>query len=184
MPKQKRGATRQPEALALLSKDHRMVQKLFKEFEKLEDNDEKRALVKQACNELSVHARMEEEVFYPAIRRALQEKAHAVDLIAEAEVEHEVAKRLIEELERMTNTDDEHFSARFTVLGEYVNHHIEEEETKIFREIQRAKLDLGELAEELRQRKESLREQLGLEEASEGEAGEVEREHEAPRRRT
>ncbi len=185
MQRQKRGTPRQPETLAMLAKDHRMVQKLFKEFEKLDDGEERREHVKKTCNELRAHARLEQEVFYPAIRRALSEQDRDVDLIAEAEVEHTVAKNLIEELDHMTGTDDEHFSATFCVLGDYVNHHIDEEENELFKEIRRAKVDLSPLADEMRQRREALREELGLEEAGEHERDYgADKEHDVTRRRT
>ena len=169
----------------MLSKDHRMVQKLFKEFEKLDDTEDQRELVKKTCNELRAHSRLEEEVFYPAIRQALGEQGRDIDLIAEAEVEHAVAKNLIDELDRMTGTDDEHFSATFCVLGEYVNHHIDEEENQLFKEIRRAKLDLSALGDAMPRRKEALREELGLEETGDHEAARGAAEtHEGGRRRT
>jgi len=187
MQKSKRVSTRQPEALAMLTKDHRAAQKLFKQFDKLEDSDEKRRLVRHTCDELRAHSRLEEELFYPAVRRALKERERDVESIAEAEVEHGVVADLIEKLTRMTGTDDEHFDAAFHVLAETVNHHIEEEEGKIFRELLRAKTDLGALAQEMGQRKDALREEMGLEEAGETESAKAhaeEAEHDESRHRT
>jgi hemerythrin-like domain-containing protein len=145
-------APRLPEALAMLQEDHRKVQKMFKQFKKLNgDSESKQALVEEACWALSIHAQLEEEVFYPALRAALDES----DLLDEAEVEHDVAKELIAKLESM-GAEDEQYDATFTVLGEYVNHHIEEEEKEMFPKAKRAKMDMDALAEEMDERKESL----------------------------
>lgn len=149
-------------ALELLKEDHKKVKKMFKQFEKLKedkkasDND-KQSLVEAACAELTVHAQIEEELFYPALRDAISDS----DLLDEATVEHASAKALIQELQSM-RPGDELYEAKFTVLGEYVQHHIEEEEKEIFPKAKKAKLDLAGIGEELRQRREELRLQLGV----------------------
>lgn len=156
----KRSASRQPQATAMLMDDHRKVQKLLKQFEKTEDHGEQESLATGICNELSVHADLEEQVFYPAARDALEE----ADLIDEAEVEHRVARDLIERI-RQSNPQDGEYCALVTVLGEYVNHHIEEEEKELFPQVKKSGLDLEALAEDMQQRKHQLREQMGLQTA-------------------
>jgi Hemerythrin HHE cation binding domain len=148
------------DAIALLTQDHKAVQKIFKEFEKLKQNDgseeEKSKLVMRACTELTIHAQIEEEIFYPAVRAAIEDE----DLMDEAEVEHGSAKDLIAQLESM-DSNDELYDARFTVLGEYINHHVKEEQDEMFPKAKKAKLDLVALGAELGQRKEELQAKLG-----------------------
>lgn len=158
------------DAIELLIEDHKRVQKMFKDFEKLEDEEEKSALVEQARTELMIHTMLEEEIFYPAAREALNE-AH---LVNEAEVEHASAKELIEELEGYDGAD-EMADAKFKVLGKYVNYHIKEEQDELFPNAKRAKLDVRELAEPLMQRKQELQQEMGVA-STEG------REEEAPRK--
>jgi hemerythrin-like domain-containing protein len=143
----------------LLTEDHRKVQKMFDEFNKLENGDmeEKEDLVRMACTELRIHAMLEEEIFYPAVREELDEKS----LIDEAEVEHTVAKQLIGELEEMS-PDEDLYDAKFTVLGEYVKHHIAEEEKEIFPKAKRAKVDMQALGEQLEKRKQELLQEMGV----------------------
>jgi len=118
------------DAIVLLTDDHKTVQKLFKDYEKLTkndaDDDEKAALATQICMELTIHAQIEEEIFYPAVREAIEE----TDLLDEAEVEHAGAKDLIAQIGAMT-PGEELYDAKVTVLGEYVNHHIKEEQDAI-----------------------------------------------------
>jgi hemerythrin-like domain-containing protein len=154
------------DAIALLTQDHKAVQKIFKEFEKLKKNDgseeEKSELVMRACNELTIHAQLEEEIFYPAVRAGID----AEGLMDEAEVEHGTAKDLISQLESM-NASDELYDARFTVLGEYINHHVKEEQDEMFPKAKKAKLDLIALGTEMAQRKEELQAKLGTGEQDE-----------------
>lgn len=141
-------------ALDLLMEDHAKVQAIFKKYKTLMKKDgsdeEKMELVKQACEALAVHAQIEEEIFYPAIRDAVEPS-----LLAEAFVEHDGAKELIEQLQDM-DAGEALFDAKFIVLGEQVKHHIEEEETKIFPKLRRAGLDLVAIGEELKDMKEQL----------------------------
>ena len=165
------------DAIVLLTDDHKTVQKLFNEYEKLTQNDaeeeEKAALAKQICMELAVHAQIEEEIFYPAVRDAIAE----TDLLDEAEVEHASAKDLIAQLGAMA-PGEELFDAKVTVLGEYVNHHITEEQDEMFPKVKKAKLDTASLGAELLERKQELQAELGVgEETDEGE-GEEEGEEE------
>ena len=143
------------DATALLQRDHADVRKLFKQFEKLADaeaeGEERQALAQQICTMLTVHATIEEEIFYPAAREAEVEE----DLLDEAEVEHASAKDLIAQIQSMS-PDDELYDAKVKVLGEYVNHHVEEEEGQMFPKCRRAKMDLAGLAQDLAERKAEL----------------------------
>jgi hemerythrin superfamily protein len=141
--------SKQPNALELLTEDHRNVQKMFRKAERLESDDAQlQEIVQTACAALTQHAELEEALFYPALRESGADE----DLLDEAEVEHDVAKQLIAELEGMS-AGDERYKAMFKVLGEYVNHHVEEEEGQIFRAARRAKLDLVAIGEEIMARK-------------------------------
>jgi hypothetical protein len=150
MPKSKAKATG---ALEMLKEDHAKVQKAFKQFEKMdrEDSEALQQLVQKVCEDLKVHTTLEEEIFYPAVREAIEDE----DLMNEAQVEHETAKMLIEQLENM-GADDPNFHATFTVLGEYVNHHAKEEESEMFPQAKKTDLDFEELGQRMKQRKEEL----------------------------
>lgn len=144
-------AARAPNAITMLTEDHAKVRKLFKEFEKSKDDGDEQAkaqLVQEICSELTLHTQLEEEFFYPACREALEEE----DLLDEAEVEHAGAKDLIEQIRDMQPGDDL-YDAKVTVLGEYVEHHIKEEEKEMFPKVRKAKLDLEALAEQMSERK-------------------------------
>jgi hypothetical protein len=164
---------RAQDAVALLTDDHKTVQKLFKDYEKLVQNDaddeEKAALAKQICTELVIHAQIEEEIFYPAVREAIDD----ADLLDEAEVEHASAKDLIAQLSTMAPRD-ELYDAKVTVLGEYVNHHISEEQDEMFPQAKKAELDTASLGAELLERKQELQAEVGV-----GAAGDDESEDEA-----
>ncbi|HEY6822013.1 MAG TPA: hemerythrin domain-containing protein [Burkholderiales bacterium] len=137
----------------LLKEDHDKVKKSFKEFEKMDRQDTEtcRQLVLATCEDLKVHTTLEEEIFYPALREAMEDE----DLLNEAAVEHETAKMLIEQLENMS-ADDPNYFATFTVLGEYVMHHVKEEEGEMFPEAKKCDIDFEGLAERMRSRKEEL----------------------------
>lgn len=155
------------DAIELLTADHKEVQKLFKQFEEMKEdgNDEaKQELVSRICAELTIHAQIEEEIFYPAAREGMKEQ----DILDEAEVEHASAKELIAQLEAM-EPDEELYDAKVTVLGEYINHHVKEEQNEMFPQVKKAKLDLEALGEELMARKQELKVELGLEEEGEEE---------------
>ncbi|HVL37146.1 MAG TPA: hemerythrin domain-containing protein [Burkholderiales bacterium] len=148
-------------ALEMLQEDHDKVKKSFKQFEKLDREDAATAeeLVRTVCEELKIHTTLEEEIFYPAVRDAIEDE----DIMNEAQVEHDTAKILIEQLESM-GADDPNFHATFTVLGEYVKHHIEEEEDEMFPQAKKTDLDFEELAERMRSRKQELMGELEQEE--------------------
>jgi hemerythrin-like domain-containing protein len=141
------------DALALLRADHQIVQELFDKFEKTRSEDRKGAIAEQVCKELTVHAQIEEEIFYPAVREAIREK----DLIDEATVEHQSAKDLIAQIEG-GQPGQELFDAKVKVLGEYIKHHVKEEQNELFPQVRKTKLDLRELGERLQARKQELME--------------------------
>lgn len=153
-------ATRQhKEATAILRADHKLVSGLFAEFEKAQSSDKKRRLAEQICNELTIHAQIEEEIFYPAIKEVLEQGGED-ELVPEATVEHQSLKVLIEDIEN-TDADDELFDARVKVLGEYVKHHVKEEQNEIFPKVRESELDMVELGAMLTQRKQELQKSLG-----------------------
>ncbi|MBI4696386.1 MAG: hemerythrin domain-containing protein [Gammaproteobacteria bacterium] len=167
-----------PAALNLLKADHDAVRKLFDQYEELAgseaDADDRQTLATRLCGELTVHAQIEEEIFYPALRGALEE----MDLLDEAEVEHASAKDLIEQIEGMS-PDEELFDAKVTVLGEYIRHHIEEEEGEMFKQAKKSALDFEAIGEELAARREELRSELGLDEEDEEDTDEDDTDEEA-----
>jgi hemerythrin superfamily protein len=139
------------DAIQLLRADHRKVQNLFDQFEKARGDDRKAALAQEICTELKVHAQIEEEIFYPSAREALKEQ----DLIDEATVEHASAKELIAQIEQ-AQAGDELFDAKVIVLGEYIRHHVKEEQNELFPKLKKTKLDLKALGQQLAERKETL----------------------------
>lgn len=147
MPKPKRKSLN---AIQLLKEDHEYVKKAFRAFEKMdhEDHEAMKGLVTQVCEALKVHTRVEEELFYPAARKALGDE----DLMNEAEIEHDSAKTLIRRLERM-KPDDPKYVATFKVLGEYVKHHVKEEESEMFPKARRKRMNLQRLGDRLMARK-------------------------------
>lgn len=155
---------KQKDACDLLDADHKAVKKLFKEFEELTESrgntrDKKRRLANKICLELTVHAQIEEEIFYPAIRKAVKDEL----MMNEAEVEHMSAKELIAQIENM-DAGDPMFDAKVTVLGEYIDHHVKEERNEMFPKARATKVDLVKMRDALEARKEEL--MGGLEQAA------------------
>jgi hypothetical protein len=141
------------DAIALLKADHRKVEDLFETFEKTRDAKKKSALVREICTELTVHAMIEEMIFYPACKPHAEE-----DMLDEAYVEHDGAKVLIAELSQ-GSPDDHFYDAKVKVLSELIKHHVKEEERPkegIFAQARESGLDLVEMGEQLRMLKEEL----------------------------
>jgi hypothetical protein len=137
-------------AVAILKEDHERVRTLFDRFEETKGRVAKKKIVHQALAELKVHAAIEEELFYPTVRKAVGK-----DLMNEADEEHHVAKLLIAELDHMDGSES-HFDAKFLVLAENVRHHIKEEENEMLPKARKVKLNFEALAEKMRRRKERL----------------------------
>ena len=155
------------EILEMLMEDHKRVKRAFRDGEKLteqEDDDGLEQIARRTCAELTVHATLEEELFYPALRKEIRE----TDLLDEAEVEHTSAKTLIAELEQMDASDPK-FAATFKVLGEYVKHHIREEEGELFPQLGRTGVRWEALQQEMQRRREELMAANGLADRAEAE---------------
>jgi hemerythrin-like domain-containing protein len=150
-------ATRPQDAVALLKSEHDQVNRLFDEFERATKSrganasGRKADLAAEICRQLTIHATIEEEIFYPAAGDAVKDG----ELVPEATVEHQSAKELIARIERM-DADDELFDATVTVLGEYIRHHVKEEQNELFPQAKRAGLDLVSMGEQLRERRAQL----------------------------
>ncbi len=157
--------TKTKDAIALLKEDHKKVKELFDQFEKAKDSDKKHEVIEEALKELEIHTVIEEEIFYPTVREALGDEG--MDIMNESEEEHRVAKTLVEDLKE-NHSSDEHFEAKFMVLAENVRHHIKEEEGEMFPQVRQTDLDLKDLGEKMRARKEELKNnEEALEQASE-----------------
>jgi hypothetical protein len=139
-------------AITSLKADHTSVKSLFDEFEKATDRATKMTVVSEALEELSIHATLEEEIFYPAVREAIEDEDGVMN---EADEEHHVAKILIAELEEMDGTES-HYDAKFTVLAENVRHHIKEEEEEMLPRAQKTKIDFDALGATMLSLKEEL----------------------------
>lgn len=147
-----RRAPRQKDAVALLREDHKKVSALFEEFEKARSDRRKKEIVATICQELTVHAAIEEEIFYPAVKAALKDK----ELVPEAVVEHASVKDLIAQV-RDQEPGGEEYDAKVKVMGEFVKHHVKEEQTEMFPKAKKAAhLDLVELGEQMQARKQEL----------------------------
>ena len=143
------------DAIKLLTQDHKDVDALFKRYDKMCEAGgpaaQRAELARQICAMLTVHTTIEEEIFYPAARAALKEQ----DLLDEAEVEHASAKALIEQIES-ASPDSELYDAKVKVLGEYIRHHVKEEQDEMFPKVRRSQLDLVLVGEAMASRKQEL----------------------------
>lgn len=144
-------------AIGLLKQDHREVEEYFEEYQDLEDDDAKAALAEKICTALKVHTQIEEEIFYPAARKATGDE----DLLDESLVEHAGAKHLIAEIEAMQVGDDL-YDAKITVLGEQIKHHVKEEEEELFPEIESSDLDVSGVGTQMATRKKELMATAGM----------------------
>lgn len=150
-----RKETKHHEATAMLRADHKLVAELFDEFEAARSGTKKKTLAEQICRELIVHTQIEEEIFYPAVKDALND----TDMVPEAVVEHATLRSLIAEI-RAHDSDEETWEAKVKVLGEYVQHHVKEEEKEMFPQAKETDLDMEELGAMMQQRKEELQNTL------------------------
>jgi len=143
------------DAIELLEQDHEDVKDLFDQYDELAENEgseaDKQAIALQICTMLAAHATVEEDLFYPAARDALKED----DLVDEAVVEHASAKDLIAQIEAMQAGDDL-YDAKVKVLGELIDHHVEEEEGEMFPKVRNSGLDLQVLGVAMASRKDEL----------------------------
>jgi hypothetical protein len=153
----RRTGRRDPLAVTLLKKDHREVEGWFDEYEQLEADTEKLALFNKIALALKVHTRIEEEIFYPEERGDVED-----DMLDEAYVEHDGAKKLIAEIESM-QPRDEYYDAKVKVLGEYIKHHVKEEEQPggIFAQAKKGDEDLDAMGERIKARKDELMAEMG-----------------------
>lgn len=145
--------------IELLKADHKKVEKMFKDFEKKKEKDREGAieLVEQILMELTVHAQIEEEIFYPTMRESGSEAMK--EMLDEAEVEHMTAKDLIAQISSMS-PDEDLYDAKVKVLGEYVKHHVKEEEDEMFPKAKKADVDMEELGTMLLERKQELMQEM------------------------
>jgi hemerythrin superfamily protein len=144
-------AAKPQEATVMLRSDHKLVRGLFDEFEKTRSDSKKKKLVDQICRELMVETRLEEEIFYPAFKAALRDK----ELVPEANVEHQAVKDLIAQVERVEPSGED-YDAKVRVMGEFVKHHVKEEQNEMFPKANNSKLDLVALGEQMFARKQEL----------------------------
>ena len=161
--KSARGASR-TDAIALLRADHKRVSELFEQYESTRSAAKKKTLVATICQELSVHAQIEEEIFYPAVKAALKDK----ELVPEAQVEHQSLKDLIAQV-KDKEPDGEMFDAKIKVMSEYVKHHVKEEQNEMFVRAKKTRLDMQQLGEQLAARKQELMDDPSQLEKSPGE---------------
>lgn len=140
-----------PDAVALLRADHRRVAALYDQYESTRSTAKKKALVATICQELAIHAQVEEEIFYPAVKAALKDK----EMVPEAQVEHASLKELLAQV-KDKEPDGEMFDAKIKVLSEYTKHHVKEEQTEMFPKAQKTKLDMKALGAQIAARKEEL----------------------------
>jgi hemerythrin superfamily protein len=140
-----------PDATALLRADHKRVSALFEQYETTRSQARKKAVVATICTELSVHAQVEEEIFYPAVKAALRDK----ELVPEATVEHATLKELIAQVQDK-EPDGEMFDAKIKVMSEYVKHHVKEEQNEMFPKARASRLDMNALGAQIAARKEEL----------------------------
>ena len=141
-----------PNATQMIRQDHKKVEGLFKKFEQTKGSQAKRRLADNAMAELEVHAALEEEIFYPAVKNEVDDGS---SMVQEAIEEHQTVKQLISELKRMEEADEE-FESQFSQLMENVQHHVEEEESEMLPKVEESELDLNSLGQQMAQRKQEM----------------------------
>ncbi len=148
------------DAVEMLKDEHRQVEALFKEYEQLAHGDDlaaKETLATEICEKLTIHAQVEEEVFYPAARQILDEQ----QIIDEAEEEHADAKQLVAELEEMS-PDDDAYDKTVKALSDAIAHHVEEEESEMFPKLKEAGMETESVGERMAERKQEIMDELGF----------------------
>jgi hemerythrin superfamily protein len=141
-----------PNATQMIRQDHKKVEGLFKKFEQTQGSQAKRRLAENAMAELEVHAALEEEIFYPAVKKEVDDGS---SMVQEAIEEHQTVKQLISELKGMQEADEE-FESQFSQLMENVKHHVEEEESEMLPKVEESELDLNSLGQQMTQRKQQM----------------------------
>lgn len=141
-----------PNATQMIRQDHKKVEGLFKKFEQTQGAQAKRRLAENAMTELEVHAALEEEIFYPAVKKEVDDGS---SMVQEATEEHQTVKQLISELKRMQGADEE-FESQFSQLMQNVQHHVEEEENEMLPKVEESQLDLNSLGQQMAQRKQQM----------------------------
>ena len=155
-----------PSATQLIKRDHKKVEGLFEKFDKAKSSDAKQRVCEQVIQEIEVHAKLEEEIFYPAVRKHLGEE----DLLDEAKQEHQQAKKIIAELKK-ADAEDEEFDSKFAELVECIQHHVEEEEGELLPKVEESDMDLQGYGGEMVDRKEQLLKQTSKSASSQKNAG-------------
>jgi hemerythrin superfamily protein len=145
-------------AIELLMADHRKVEALFEEFEKSKRDEKRGRIVQEICTELTIHADLEEKEFYPLVQKEIKA---AEDLVDEAKVEHSSLRWLIQQLQS-AEPSSELYEAKVTVLKEYVEHHVKEEEKEMFPKVKKSEIDIDALGETLQNAKLALQKKLKL----------------------
>jgi hemerythrin superfamily protein len=140
-----------PNATQMIRQDHKKVEGLFKKFQQTKGAQAKRRLAETAMTELEVHAALEEEIFYPAVKKEVDDGS----MVQEAIEEHQTVKQLISELKGMDEVDEE-FESQFSQLVENVQHHVEEEENEMLPKVEESELDLNSLGQQMSQRKQEM----------------------------
>jgi hemerythrin HHE cation binding domain-containing protein len=144
-----------PSATQLIRRDHKKVDGLFNKFTETKKPDGKQRICEQVIQELEIHAKLEEEIFYPAVRKHVGEE----DMLEEAKQEHQQAKEIMRELKKM-KAGDEQFEDKFSELVEGVKHHVEEEEGEMLPKAEESEMDLQDIGEQMTERREELLEQM------------------------
>lgn len=144
------------DAISILREDHRRVDEMFRQFERLRDTRARGELANRICVELLIHAHVEEEIFYPAVREAIDDE----DLMDEADIEHATLSALITDIMNLP-PDGKGYGARVKVLGDYVRHHVQEEQNRMFSKARQARLDMRKLGEQILETREELRRTFG-----------------------
>jgi hemerythrin superfamily protein len=140
-----------PNAVQLIKQDHKKVASLFEKYNKTKGQEAKQRIAEQAMQQLEVHAQIEEEIFYPAVRKELNDAA----LVNEALKEHKAVKELIEELKIMAGEDDE-FEEKWAELVADVKHHVQEEESELLPQAEESEMDLSDYGQQMAERKKEL----------------------------